>query len=354
MSLSNVSFDSSAFPQMTFDGTNDYFDINSDNIIGGTQDFTIDAVYNNVGSAGGAIFGNYGPGYSTGLWFSGQYGIYIQGSCYAPGYPLSNGKYNMVATRESGVVRLYLNGILVNTVTLSSSIPTNINYRIGTDVNGTAEPFGGQIYSVKIYNRALSEGEVRSNYNHYRTRFNLPGIVYNYNESTRADLYTGYWNNSTTYTMADFGGISNVTAHGWSTGPATYTLTLGSLPTHTKVRYKVYWHLVDSLDNETNQLFIMNSSGTESEILRFTKQYNLVPNISIAASPGTYTWSGPKTYTYRPWGSGTYGQDGYIIVDSGWVDHTASSFTARHVMGADQGQSDEAEYLSHVEVQLFG
>jgi hypothetical protein len=174
MSLSNVSFDSSAFPQMTFDGTNDYFDLNSDNIIGGTQDFTIDAVYNNVGSAGGAIFNNYGPGYTTGLWFSGQYGIYIQGSCYAPGHPLSNGKYNMVATRESGVVRLYLNGTLVNTVTLSSSIPTNINYRIGTDVNGTAEPFGGQIYSVKVYNRALSAGEVRSNYNHYKTRFTLP------------------------------------------------------------------------------------------------------------------------------------------------------------------------------------
>ena len=173
MSLSNVSFDSSAFPQMTFDGTNDYFDLNSDNIIGGTQDFTIDAVYNNVGSAGGAIFNNYGPGYTTGLWFSGQYGIYLQGSCYAPGHPLSNGKYNMVATRESGVVRLYLGGSLVNTVTLSSSIPTNINYRIGTDVNGTAEPFGGQIYSVKIYNRALSAGEVRSNYNHYKTRFNL-------------------------------------------------------------------------------------------------------------------------------------------------------------------------------------
>ena len=173
MSLSNVSFDSSAFPQMTFDGTNDYFDLNSDNIIGGTQEFTIDAVYNNVGSAGGAIFNNYGPGYTTGLWFSGQYGIYLQGSCYAPGHPLSNGKYNMVATRESGVVRLYLGGSLVNTVTLSSSIPTNINYRIGTDVNGTAEPFGGQIYSVKIYNRALSAGEVRSNYNHYKTRFNL-------------------------------------------------------------------------------------------------------------------------------------------------------------------------------------
>jgi len=174
MSLSNVSFDSSAFPQMTFDGSNDYFDINSDNIIGGTQDFTIDATYNHTGTAGGEIFGNYGTSYTSNtIWFSGQYGFYLNGSCYAPSPPVT-GKNHMVATRESGVVRLYLNGNLVNTVTLNSSVVTTINYRIGADVNGAAEPFTGQIYSVKIYNRALSAGEVRSNYNHYKTRFNLP------------------------------------------------------------------------------------------------------------------------------------------------------------------------------------
>jgi hypothetical protein len=153
--------------------------------------------------------------------------------------------------------------------------------------------------------------------------------------------------------MADFGGIPNVNAHGFSSGPVTFTLTLNNLPPHTKVRYKVFWHLVDSLDNETNQLFIMNSSGGETEILRFTKQYNLTPAISIAASPGTYTWSGAKSYSYRPWAGGAYGADGYIIVDSGLVDHTLTTFTARHVMGADQAQADEAEYLSHVIVELY-
>lgn len=161
-------------PQLNFDGTDDSIDINSNNIIAGTQDFTIESTYNHLGSAGGLIFGNYGPGYTSGnVWFSGQYGIYINGSCYAPGYPIS-GKNHMVATRQSGVVRLYLNGNLVNTATLNSSIPANINYRIGTDVNGTAEPFTGQIYNVKVYNRALSAGEVLQNYNHYKTRYNLP------------------------------------------------------------------------------------------------------------------------------------------------------------------------------------
>ena len=152
--------------------------------------------------------------------------------------------------------------------------------------------------------------------------------------------------------MNQFGGLGKVNAHGFSSGPVTYTLTLSSLPAHTEVRYKVFWHLVDSLDNETNQLFTMNSSGGETEKLRFTKQYNLEPAISVQDSGVIAPWSGPQTYTYRPWANGYYGQDGYLSIDTGWYSHTANSFTARHVMGADQGQTDEAEYLSHVQVYL--
>ena len=90
--------------------------------------------------------------------------------------------------------------------------------------------------------------------------------------------------------------------------------------------------------------------------LRFRSSASAYLNKTPASASNrrTYTWSGSKTYTYRPWAGGAYNADGYIIVDSGWVDHTASTFTARHVMGADQAQADEAEYLSHVEVQLFG
>jgi hypothetical protein len=152
--------------------------------------------------------------------------------------------------------------------------------------------------------------------------------------------------------MLNFGGLGHVTAHGWSTGPATYTLTLGSIPSHTRVRYVVFWHLVDSLDTETSNLYLMNSAGTETEFLRFTKIYNAVPSTSVLQSGATATWSGSKSYTYRPWGNGTYGNDGYYIFDSGYYDHTSTSFTARHVMGADQAQADESMYLSHVQLWI--
>jgi hypothetical protein len=274
---------------------------------------------------------------------------------------VANTWYHVVFSWESGVVRCYLNGALQSTVSTAQaangrqnvmSLGSGTTHRnIGSRYSGGGNNWVGNIPIVKFYDRGLTATEVLNNYTELRRRFDVP--VYTYSEGNNASLYLSNWNNSTTYTMADFGGLPNVTAHGFSSGPVTYTLTLNNLPPHTRIRYKVYWHLVDSLDNETNQLFIMNLSGGETEILRFTKQYNLTPSISVAASPGTYTWSGAKSYSYRPWAGGAYGADGYIIVDSGLVDHTSTTFTARHVMGADQAQADEAEYLSHVLVELY-
>ena len=217
---------------------------------------------------------------------------------------------------------------------------------IGTDTNNYF--FNGRIPVVRAYNRSLTDTEIIGNANLYRSRYRIPDI-FRYYEGTNAALYLNNWDNSTTYTMADFGGIPNVTAHGWQYGPATYTLTLTDLPPHSHVRYKVYWHLVDSLDNETNQLFI-GFPGSETEILRFSKVYNTTPSISVQNAKTSAVWSGPKTYTYRPWANGTYNQDGYLLIDSGWIGYSNSTFTARHVMGADQVQADEAMYLSHVEV----
>jgi hypothetical protein len=206
-------------------------------------------------------------------------------------------------------------------------------------------------------------------YLRYNTTLNRPEVYYNsswsnvatknesylhYYEGRDANLYTGNWNNSTTFSMLNFGGLGHVTAHGWSTGPSTYTLTLGSIPTHTQVRYVVFWHLIDSLDTETSNLFLMNSSGTETEFLRFTKGYSTAPSTSVLQSGAIATWSGSKTYTHTPWSTstGVATIHGYYVFDSGYYEHTSTSFTARHVCGADQAQADEAMYLSHVQLWI--
>jgi hypothetical protein len=368
ISLANSSFDSSG--QIFFDGTDDFITLGSDINFKTTGGWTVESVvyynsvagsYNNVTSPANFI-GSEDINYNSWYWSVLENKLALWN--ISPGYwrygsttlqPNTWYHVALVSFDGGSKYQFYLNGVAeggdhVSQVWNSSYSGLRIRY-IGKGNNTNTRVVNGKIPITKAYNRALTPSEILNNYTEYRKRFDLP--VYTYIEGSNATPYLSNWNNSTTYTMADFGGIPNVTAHGWSTGPATYTLTLNNLPPHTKVRYKVFWHLVDSLDNETNQLFIMNLSGGETEILRFTKQYNLTPAISIAASPGTYTWSGSKSYTYRPWAGGAYGQDGYIIVDSGLVDHTSSTFTARHVMGADQGQSDEAEYLSHVLVELY-
>lgn len=173
LNVSNVSFDS--IGDIIFDGTNDYIETNSNSILSGTQDFTIESVYNMTTQTGGLIFGNYGPSYTSNtIWFSGQYGLYLNSSHYVPGAPISNGRYHMVVTRQSGQIKLYLNNSLVHTGTNGASISNGQNFRIGADVNGAAEPFGGNIYTVRVYNRGISASEVDQNYKAYRRRFSLP------------------------------------------------------------------------------------------------------------------------------------------------------------------------------------
>lgn len=158
----------------SFNGGN-YIDINNTSIVSGNNPFTVDAFYTTTGSTSDEIFGNYGSGYTSGnLWISGRYGIFINGSVYFPGAPIGAGTYHLCATRDSnGNVVLYKNGIQVNSGVLSASIPSNVNFRIGADVNGAAEPFTGKIYSVKVYNRVLTAAEVKQNFNALRGRYGL-------------------------------------------------------------------------------------------------------------------------------------------------------------------------------------
>jgi len=364
--ITNASFTSNA--QMTFDGINDLVTVpNSSTLQFSNASFTVETIIKiNSISSKQRIVSRGSSGWSQGWhiaarptqWeFECSDGISTPGNSFLINTVTTTGTNYITWAITPNSAKLYINGIQhggTQTITEGSAFATpTTTMGIGAFESG-GEYFNGNIYIVKMYNRELTLSEIIKNYNQYRTRFNLPDTTY-YNEGTRADLYTGFWNNSTTFTMADFGGIPNVTAHGFSSGPVTYTLTLPNLLTHTKVRYKVYWHLVDSLDNETNQLFLMNSSGAETEFLRFTKVWNSDPSISILQSGASATWSGAKTYTYTPWttATGLPVINGYYTFDSGWFDHTASTFTARHVKGADQSQTDEAEYLSHVEVQLL-
>lgn len=159
-----------------FDGSNDYVETNSYTIIpNGLSPFTIEVLYTMTATGGGALFSNYGPSYTTGtIWFSGQYGVFVNGGVYASGAPLGTGTRHMVSTRNSdGFTSTYVNGVLSATGMLTASITNSQNYRIGTDVNGTAEPFSGHLYLIRVYNRALNSYEIAENFQANRSRVGL-------------------------------------------------------------------------------------------------------------------------------------------------------------------------------------
>ena len=172
--INGPTFSSGNGGSIVFNGTSNYVDLNSNSILSGSTAFTIESFYRTTGAGSGAIFGNYGTGYLNGVWFSGRYGIYLNNSVYVPNSPLVAGTYYMVATRDvSGNINLYINNTLVSSGILSGSIPTNINYRIGSNVNVFAEAFAGNLYTLKVYDRALSRQEITQNYNALKSRFGL-------------------------------------------------------------------------------------------------------------------------------------------------------------------------------------
>ncbi len=143
--------------------------------ISGLNPFSIEVWYQRTSTNTGVLFGNYGSGYVSGIWmFSG--GIYIQGSCYEADYGASfnNIIYQLVCTRDvNGLIHIYRNCVITKNCQLSGSVPNNINYRIGADVNGGGEPFGGYIYINRVYNRELSPYEIAENFQATRGRFGI-------------------------------------------------------------------------------------------------------------------------------------------------------------------------------------
>ncbi len=170
-------YSSSNGGSIVFDGVDDYIDLNTNNIITGTNPFTFEAFYKITNTSVNAeLFGNYGSGYTSNtIWISGRYGVYINTSVpYFQGSPLGAGTYHMAFTRTSaGACVLYKNGVVDGTATSTTSISVGQNFRIGSDVNGVGEVFGGNLYNLKVYNRALSAQEIQQNYISTKSRYGL-------------------------------------------------------------------------------------------------------------------------------------------------------------------------------------
>jgi len=163
---------------LTFDGVDDRVTLNSNTIISGTQDFTIESAFN-TSDAGGVeyIFGNYGLGNNglelyiyqnrVTLYYAGVY-FFSTNSAIS-----SNIWYWITAIRSGNSNLIYINGTLNASGTNSTSIPTSNPYTIGNGYDFNSEIFVGSIAVVRCYNIALTADQVAQNFAAMRGRYGI-------------------------------------------------------------------------------------------------------------------------------------------------------------------------------------
>jgi hypothetical protein len=172
---------------IVFDGVNDYVDCGNTSITNITSpNLTLAAIFTstNINTTqtimSKAEAGGYGlelnvtePSLQVSIHIGGSYRIVN----YASSNLQSNSIYYVVGTYDNNQIKLYVNGIQVNALTMSGSITsTSVPMCLGTNPasgGGGIRYLNGKIYTTQIYNRALSATEVLQNYNAQKGRFGL-------------------------------------------------------------------------------------------------------------------------------------------------------------------------------------
>ena len=183
-------FSSANGGSIVFDGSNDFVSFqnvssinNSLNIV---NNITIDCWIRvgNFTNIGGILTYGTGSGEQYALWVSTGFPV-SNSIIFSSNWPntwytaasqqvLTNTPYHVIVTFSSGFWNIFINGVLNSSGTFPiSTFPSVSNSYLTLGVNhpGGQEYFSGNIFSAKIYNRALNSTEVLQNYNALRSRF---------------------------------------------------------------------------------------------------------------------------------------------------------------------------------------
>lgn len=179
--VSNVSFDSNGLP--TFDGTDDYINLNSVSPLIAGGDFSLEAIIKgNTQDHKGIITINTSSGGNRALFLirHASMGIYDGGTWYIGNIDVDNNEWHHVVlsyVRSTKKAIIYVDGnVSLNSTTNNMiTVATNDRISIGQEWDGgsTSDHFNGQIPVAKIYNKAISPQEVQQNFKAYKNRFNL-------------------------------------------------------------------------------------------------------------------------------------------------------------------------------------
>lgn len=170
----------------SFNGNNDYVNLGSPSSLNFTSnDFTIDTwVYPLIVNYGGADQGTLISKsfrnielyfYEGGLYFyHGNGGGTFLSRTISTGNA-SNSWYNIVLSRESGVISSYQNNVFKVSHSAGGDLTTNIaaDWWIGNRTSSSVNALNGYISIVRFYNRALSVDEINQNFQVSRKRFGV-------------------------------------------------------------------------------------------------------------------------------------------------------------------------------------
>lgn len=106
------------------------------------------------------------PGYAFGIYQNKIYTFISPTLAQSSGAVSSNIWVHIAAVKAGTVVSFYINGAASGTGSAPSSIPTNaLNANIGRKEVGGIDYFPGKLDDLRVYNRALTGGEINSIYN---------------------------------------------------------------------------------------------------------------------------------------------------------------------------------------------
>jgi hypothetical protein len=168
---------------IVFDGVDDYVTLGTKSII--TTDFCVDMwcrvttatkevyffSFGYVDSTSALLYRNEGSPYDLNV----IYRVSNTNTSYLSNFPINqNTFYNICWNRNGSTNTLYVNGISIYSFSNSTNL-TSCIYDIGsaTTRNKSTAYYQGNIYTTKLYNRALTAAEISQNFNATRSRYGI-------------------------------------------------------------------------------------------------------------------------------------------------------------------------------------
>jgi hypothetical protein len=178
--VNGPTFSSDNLGSLSFDGVNDYIETTQNNSFG-TSPFTVNIWFKpNVSQVENSTLlctsitqnnTNWQISFTNDL-----LRFFLQSNVWVDSTYTANAQWtnvNMVrASTETAGFKIYINGVLDVTSTVSNNFTDNTTYRLAMN-RGSNAHFSGNISGVQIYNRALTADEVLQNYNATKGRYGL-------------------------------------------------------------------------------------------------------------------------------------------------------------------------------------